>query len=192
MVKAEVKVIGDPACTHAILSDFSKYLEWYPECEECTHLSTTGTNTDIQMQLGGMKVARMVLRYDFQPNFISYDMVSSSDLKGFKGSYRIIDGGDGTHTVQMEVDLTAGVPKFVTDRMMKGSLAKQGKQFQERNARSAAAPAGAPSALAGSPAAAVGAPAAARTRRPRCLLRVKNTGDGVSIWYGGAEFRKTR
>ena len=35
---------------------------------------------------GGMKGARMVLRYDFQPNMVTYNMVSSSDLKGFTRS----------------------------------------------------------------------------------------------------------
>lgn len=187
MVKAEVKIKGAPAFTYGILADFSRYLEWYPECEECTPLSTDGTKTDIQMQLGGMKVARMVLRYDFQPNHVTYEMVSSTDLKGFTGGYRIIDGGDGTHTVQMEVDLTASVPKFVTDRMMKGSLEKQGKQFQERNARSAA-----PAAPASGMAAVAAAPNVVRSKRPRCLLRVRKTGEGVKIWYAGAEFEQKK
>ena len=52
MVKAEVKVKGDPAVTYGILSDFAKYRVWCPECDECTPLSTNGTKTDIQMQLG--------------------------------------------------------------------------------------------------------------------------------------------
>lgn len=194
MVKNTVTIKGDRAATYQILTDFSKYLEWYPECEKCAVISVNGTATDVDMVLGGMKVARMVLRYDCQPDAVTYNMVSSPDLKGFTGSYRITDNPDGTHTVAMEVELTASAPKFVTDRMMKGSLEKQAKQLQERNARFAGAGGAKPAAAAapapGIAAAPGGTANAARAKRPRCLLRVKKSGDGVSIWYAGAEFRK--
>jgi ribosome-associated toxin RatA of RatAB toxin-antitoxin module len=192
MVKHSTVVKGDPAATYQILTDFPRYLEWYPECEKCDVITTSGSTTDVDMILGGMKVARMNLRYDCQPNLINYDMVSSNDLKGFKGSYRISDNGDGTHTVAMEVDLTASVPKFVTDRMMKSSLEKQGKQFQERNARVAGGGAKASAATVSAAASSPTTQPAVRAKRPRCLLRVKNTGQGTSIWYAGAEFHKSR
>jgi len=200
MVKNTVIVKGDRAATYQILTDFSKYLEWYPECEKCAVISVNGTATDVDMVLGGMKVARMVLRYDCQPDAVTYNMVSSPDLKGFTGSYRISDNPDGTHTVAMEVELTASAPKFVTDRMMKSSLEKQAKQLQDRNARFAGAGGARPAAAAGA-ASSAAAPAAAattggtqpavRAKRPRCLLRVRKTGEGVSIWYAGADYRKT-
>src|SRR5260370_30022761 len=116
MVKAVAQIKGDRSATYAILTDFAKYIEWYPECEKCEVISTSGTKVDVNMQLGGMKVARMALRYDCQPESgVTYEMVSSSDLKGFTGSYKIVDGEGGGHVVMMEVDLTASVPKFVTD-----------------------------------------------------------------------------
>ena len=148
-------------------------------------ISTSGTTVDVNLTLGGMKVAKMVLRYDCQPDSITYDMVSSNDLKGFKGSYRIVDGGAGSHTLNMEVDLSASVPKFITDRMMKTSLETQGKQVQARNTRFSAAtsaPTSAPVATGG----------AARASRPRCLLRVRKSGADVHIWYAGAEFLKAK
>src|ERR1700710_866528 len=116
MVKSVAQVKGDKSVTYGILTDFSKYLEWYPECEKCEVVSTDGTKTDVALQLGGMKVARMLLRYDCQPDSsVTYEMVSSPDLKGFSGSYRIVDGEGGAHTVMMEVEPTASAPKFVTD-----------------------------------------------------------------------------
>jgi len=194
MVKHVATIKGDRSATYRILTDFAKYIEWYPECEKCEVISTSGTQTDVDMILGGMKVARMVLRYDCQPDSITYKMVSSQDLKGFTGSYRIVDGDGGAHVVMMEVDLTASAPKFVTDRMMKSSLEKQGKQLQQRNARfavadgSAAAASGAKAAV--TPAGAA-ASAAEPVKRTRCLLRVRKSGDGVSIWYAGSEYHKT-
>ena len=196
MVKSVAQVRGDKAATYAILTDFAKYIEWYPECEKCAVISTSGTKVDVDMQLGGMKVARMVLRFDCQPNSITYHIVSSQDLKGFTGSYRIVDGERDAHTVMMEVDLTASVPKFVTDRMMKSSLEKQGIQLQKRNSMYAGG--GLPAAVpaAGTPDAAVPGGSAgprsgtARVKRPRCLLRVRKDGTGVNIWYAGAEFQK--
>ena len=195
MVKSTAQITGDKAITYAILTDFNKYIEWYPECLLCEVISTSGSTVDVNLTLGGMKVAKMVLRYDCQPDSITYDMVSSNDLKGFKGSYRIVDGGGGSHTLNMEVDLSASVPKFITDRMMKTSLETQGKQVQARNTRFAAAtsaqPAGAAavSAPTSAPVATVGA---ARASRPRCLLRVRKSGADVHIWYAGAEFLKAK
>ena len=184
MVKSCVTIKGDPAITYQILTDFPRYMEWYPECEKIEVISTTGSNTDVNLQLGGMKVARMLLRYDCRPNTsVTYSIVSSSDLKGFTGSYRIAEAEGGTHVVNMEVDLIAGVPKFVTDRMMKSSLEKQGKQLQERNARFSVAGATNPATPAPGPAL-----TSAHTQRPRCLLRVRKTSDGVKIWYAGTEF----
>ena len=200
MVKSSVTIQGDPAITFQILTDFAQYMEWYPECEAISVIGTTGTNTDINLQLGGMKVARMVLRYDCRPNTsVTYHMVSSNDLKGFTGGYQIVDAGNGSHVVNMEVDLTASVPKFVTDRMMKSSLEKQGKQLLQRNARFSAA-GGAAAIASGSPSGAASvatvasAPAsrAAQAKRPRCLLRVRKSGEGVKIWYAGAEFQQSK
>jgi hypothetical protein len=193
MVKYVATIKGDRAATHRILTDFAKYIEWYPECEKCDVIATSGTKTDVDLTLGGMKVARMVLRFDCQPDSISYSIVNSQDLKGFTGSYKIVDGGGDTHTVMMEVDLTASVPKFVTDRMMKSSLEKQAKQLQERNARYAA-PSGATAAASLDAPSATTAPrpAAGPAKRPRCLLRVRKNGEGVSIWYAGSEYHKTK
>jgi hypothetical protein len=199
MVKNVATIKGERAITYQILTDFSKYVEWYPECEKCEVISTSGTKVDVNMQLGGMKVARMVLRYDCQPDSsVSYEMVSSPDLKGFTGSYKIVDGEGGQHVVMMEVDLSASVPKFVTDRMMKGSLEKQAAQLQERNKRlsaSGAPAAGAAAASAGAAAAGSAAPArpaSTRAKRPRCLLRVRKDGAGTAIWYAGAEFHQSK
>ena len=198
MVKYVATITGDRSNTFAILTDFAKYTEWYPECELCEVISTTGTKTDINMTLGGMKVARMVLRYDCQPDSsVTFEMVSSQDIRGFTGSYKLVEGEAGAHVVMMEFDLTAGVPKFVTDRMMKGSMEKQGAQFQKRKALSAAAaaPAGAaPGGATASSASGGGSPrpAVTRAKRPRCLLRVRKDGAGVNIWYAGAEFQQTK
>ena len=195
MVKSTAQITGDKAITYAILTDFNKYIEWYPECLFCEIISTSGAMVDVNLTLGGMKVAKMVLRYDCQPDSITYDMVSSNDLKGFRGSYKIIDGGAGTHTLNMEVDLSASVPKFITDRMMKNSLETQGKQVQQRNTRFAAAgPAASGAALdaTGSKSASVATAPAARARRPRCLLRVHKGDAGVNIWYAGSEFHKAK
>ncbi len=180
MVKYVATIKGDRSATYRILTDFARYIEWYPECEKCDVVATSGTKTDVDLTLGGMKVARMVLRFDCQPDTISYSIVNSQDLKGFTGSYKIVDGGGDTHTVMMEVDLIASVPKFVTDRMMKGSLEKQAKQLQDRNARYAA-PAGTTASSPDAPASTT-APrsAAAPSKRSRCLLRVRKSGEGVS------------
>ena len=195
MVKHTATIQGDPSGTYRILTDFARYMEWYPECEKLEVASTNGSQTDVNLTLGGMKIARMVLRYECRPELITYNMVSSQDLKGFTGSYKIIDGGNGTHTVMMEVDLSASVPKFVTDRMMKSSLEKQAKQLQERNARFSGAAEATTGAAVG--AASSGAPTvelveSARPRRSRCVLRVRKSGDGVNIWYAGSEYSKGR
>lgn len=193
MVKSTAQITGDKAITYAILTDFNKYIEWYPECLLCEVISTSGTTVDVNLTLGGMKIAKMVLRYDCQPDSITYDMVSSRDLKGFKGSYRMVDGGGGSHTLNMEVDLSASVPKFITDRMMKTSLETQGKQVQARNTRFAAAGQPAVAAATSAPTSApVATAGAARARRPRCLLRVRKSGAEVNIWYAGAEFLKAK
>jgi hypothetical protein len=85
--------------------------------------------------------------------------------------------------------------------MMKSSLEKQGKQLQERNKRFSAAGGGAAVAApvggvelsaAVEVATVASRPAAEKAKRPRCLLRVRKSGDGVTIWYAGAEFQQSQ
>ncbi len=132
MVKSSVQIKGDRAVTYSILTDFSKYTEWYPDCEKCEVVARAGTTVDVEIFLMRVKLTRMILRYDCQPNCVTVSMVSSPDLEDFNGGYRIIEGDDGEHTVMMEMDLITSAPRFVTDLLVKSSLERQAAQLQQR------------------------------------------------------------
>jgi ribosomal protein L12E/L44/L45/RPP1/RPP2 len=135
-----------------------------------------------------MKTMKLGLRFESDGGHgLSFRLISSSDLKGYTGSYRLMDAADGQGTVvitEMDLDAGAMVPRFMVDRMAKKSIDDTGAALREYVKK--LPPPGAAPAAAAAPAAKQAAPAAKR-RRARRILRVTKTGQGLRIWYMGRE-----
>ncbi len=185
MVKTATPINWGRSDVYAVLSNFADYPKWFPGCEGMIVHSVNGNTTIVDITLNGLKKTVMNLKYECEPEvLIKFELVKPGDVNAYVGSYRLMDGEGGSGVVLVqEVDLDAGAPQFIVDRMMKKSLEACGaalvKMAKNRPAV-AAAPAGG---------GAVAAPAAPRKKRARVLLRVVKTSSGEEhVWYGGKTF----
>ena len=123
----------------------------------------------------------MSLRFDAEPDqLLKFELVSSKDVKGYTGSYKLMNATDGGVVLIAELELDAGAmaPKFMVDRMLKSSLEQMGDAIR-KHAKTMPLPVAAPSVKEAKPA------GKQKPKRPKCLLRVVKTDAGERIWYGG-------
>ena len=183
MVKIATQINWERAEVYAVLSNFANYPKWFPGCEGMVIHSSADNTTVVDITLSGLKKTVMNLKYVCEPDvLIKFELVKPGDVNAYVGSYRLMNADSGTGVVLVqEVDLDAGAPKFIVDRMMKKSLEACGAALiKMAKERPASAPAGG---------GASAAPVAAKKKRARCLLRVVKTDSGEEqIWYGGKTF----
>ncbi len=187
MIKAVINVPAPRHQVYAVLTEYDKYEAWLPGCKEAKITAKNGSSTDAEITISSMKTMTMALRFEADGSQgLTFRLLRSSDLKGYSGSYRLMDAADGNGTVvitEMELDAGAMVPKFMVDRMAKKSIDDTGAALREylKKLPPSAAP---PSTVGAAPAA---QPAAVKRKRARRILRVTKTGEGIKIWYMGRE-----
>ncbi len=186
MVKIATQINWERAEVYAVLSNFANYPKWFPGCEGMVIHSSADNTTVVDITLNGLKKTVMNLKYVCEPDvLIKFELVKPGDVNAYVGSYRLMNADSGTGVVLVqEVDLDAGAPKFIVDRMMKKSLEECGAALVKM-AKSRPPAAAAPVAAAGG----APEPAAVKKKRARCLLRVVkiDSGDEV-VWFGGKTF----
>lgn len=183
MVKVAVQINFPRSFVYSILTDFARYPEWVPGCERCSVTSSSGQISNVEIVLNSMKKITLALRFDAEPDqLLKFELVSSKDVKAYSGSYKLMNATDGGSVLITELELDAGplAPKFVVDRMAKGSVEATGAALG-KHAKTLPPPVTAP-------AAAKEARSEKKARRPKCLLRVIRTDAGDRIWYGGRMF----
>ncbi|MBM3734468.1 MAG: hypothetical protein FJW39_01670 [Acidobacteria bacterium] len=191
MIKAVINVAAPRYHVYQVLTDYEKYKQWLPNCTGSVIASREGNRVDTDITVNMMKTVTMGLRFESDgAHSLTFSLLKSSDLKGYSGSYRLMDAADGVGTVVItEMDLDAGgmVPRFMVDRMAKKSIDDTGNALREY-IKKLPPPAAPPPAAAGAVEAAKPAPVAARPKRARRVLRVRKTASGYQIWYMGREF----
>lgn len=187
MIKAVINVSAPRHQVYAVLTEYGKYTDWLPGCREAKVTAQNGASTDTEITINSMKTMTMALRFEADGSQgLTFKLLRSNELKGYSGSYRLLDAADGNGTVvitEMELDAGAMVPKFMVDRMAKKSIDDTGNALREylKKLPPPAAPPAAAAAPAAKPAAVV------RRKRSRRVLRVTKAGSGLRIWYMGRE-----
>ncbi len=187
MIKAVINVEAPRHQVYQVLTGYERYQEWLPGCEKAKVTAVNGNTTDTEIVIKSMKVMTMGLRFVSDGGQgLTFSLLSSSDLKGYSGSYRLMDAADGTGTVvitEMELDAGAMVPRFMVDRMAKKSIDDTGNALRAyvKKLPPAAAPAQAAQA-------APKAAGPAKPKRARRIMTVRKTGGGFQVWYMGREF----
>lgn len=187
MIKAVINVPAPRHQVYAVLTEYDKYEAWLPGCKEARVTAQNGSSTDAEITIASMKTMSMALRFEADGSqSLTFRLLRSSDLKGYSGSYRLMDAADGNGTVvitEMELDAGAMVPKFMVDRMAKKSIDDTGAALREYLKKLP------PAALAPAAGTAPAKPPAAATKRKRArrILRVTKTGQGINVWYMGRE-----
>ena len=181
MIKAVINVEAPRPQVFTVLTDYPRYKDWLPGCEQSSVLSGSGAAVDTEIVINSMKKMTLGLRFEAQPTqLLNFRMVSGKDIKAYNGSYRLMDSADGKGTVVIaELELDAGplAPRFLVDRMAKKAIDETGVALRKYIQKM--------------PAAAVAAPAAAapaRVRHARRILQVVKIAEGHRVWYRGQTF----
>jgi hypothetical protein len=184
MVKSAVEVDSPRPDVFGILTDFAKYTKWVPGCESCSVLSSQGHISTVEIVLNSMKRITLSLRFDAEPDqLLKFELISSKDVKGYSGTYKLMNGTSGGTVLVTEMELDAGAlaPKFMVERMVKSTLAATGDALR-KHAKTVQ-----PIASAAAPASKDVRPEK-KVRRSKYLLRVMKTDSGERIWYAGRMF----
>lgn len=135
MIKAVINVAAPRYHVYQVLTDYEKYKQWLPNCTGSVIASREGNRVDTDITVNMMKTVTMGLRFESDgAHSLTFSLLKSSDLKGYSGSYRLMDAADGVGTVVItEMDLDAGgmVPRFMVDRMAKKSIDDTGNALRE-------------------------------------------------------------
>jgi ribosome-associated toxin RatA of RatAB toxin-antitoxin module len=184
MIRAVINVPATRQQVFSVLTDYSGYRNWIPNCQACTVVSQSGNSADAQILVGGMKRIEMTLHFDAQPiQLLSFRMTKGKEVKAYSGTYRLMDASDGAGTVviaELVIDAGMMVPKFMVDRMSKKMLDETGVALRKHMEGSRI-----PTAVAQAVKSAAKAAAPHRARR---LLRITKTSAGYKIWLQGETY----
>ncbi|HXJ38450.1 MAG TPA: SRPBCC family protein [Bryobacteraceae bacterium] len=188
MVKVVTQMNASRSVVYGLLTDFSTYPLWMGGCEKALVSNVTGNVSMVNITLNSMKKVQMGVKFECEQDVvINFEMVSGTDLKVYKGSYRLMNGASDEQSVMVtELDLDAGMPKFIVDKMTKKSVEEAGTALNKL-AKSRPAPVAAAGAV--SAAAEPDDKPVVKPKRSRCVLRVIRTDSGEEqVWYGGKTF----
>jgi hypothetical protein len=181
MIKVVFNVQAPRQNVYAILTDYAGYKKWVPGCERCDVLSSTGNVTETQVVMNSAKRMELTLRFEAEPiQSLRFRMTKSRDLKGYSGTYRLMNAADQKGTVviaELEIDAGFMAPKFMVDRMATKALQDTGEALNGY-LKQAPSPA-----VAASP-----GPRAEKDMKPRRnkhVLRVVKTQAGYRVWLLG-------
>ncbi|MBI3895857.1 MAG: SRPBCC family protein [Acidobacteria bacterium] len=184
MIKAVINVDSPPPHVFNVLTDFSRYKEWIPGCQQCTVTSRSGNVTDADIIISSMKRIELALRFEaIPPNVLNFRMTRGKDIKAYSGTYRLMNAADGNGTVviaELEIDAGFMVPKFMVDKISRKMMDDTGSALRKHIATLTI-----PTAIAR--ASAQKAPEA-KPRRARRILRIVKMPAGYNVWLLGQTF----
>ena len=119
MIKSIVRLDATrPQVFHA-LTDFAQYTKWVPGCERCQIVNASRNVTDVEITINSIRRLQLVLRFETEPvHSIRFRMTKGKDIKGYSGTYRLMDSADRRGTVviaELEIDAGFLAPKFIID-----------------------------------------------------------------------------
>jgi uncharacterized protein YndB with AHSA1/START domain len=185
MIKTIINIDAPRPQVFRVLTDFVRYQQWLPGCENSKVLSTAGHVTETEITVRTMKTMTMGLRFEAHPEqLLEFRMTSGKDIKAYTGSYRLMDAADGRGTVviaELQIDAGPLAPRFLVDRMAKKAVDDTGAALRKYLQT---LPVEAPTARR-RPAFQPGAPLKPAKR----ILRVVKTPSGHQVWYMGQTYR---
>jgi carbon monoxide dehydrogenase subunit G len=187
MIKAVFNVDAPRQNVYAILTDYASYARWVPGCERCDVVSSCGNVADTQVVINSTKRMELTLRFEAEPiQALRFRMTKSRDLKGYSGTYRLMNAADQKGTViiaELEIDAGFMAPKFLVDRMATKALHDTGAALTGHLKQMPS------QAVAASP-----GPRAEKEMGPRRIkhvLRVVRTQSGYRVWLLGETLELT-
>ncbi len=181
MIKVVFNIHAPRQNVYAALTDYAGYKTWVPGCERCEVLSSSGNVTDTQVVMNSAKRMELTLRFEAEPiQSLHFRMTKSRDLKGYSGTYRLMNAADQKGTVviaELEIDAGFMAPKFMVDRMATKALQDTGEALNGHLKRTPSA--------AGAASAGPRAEKEMKARRNKHVLRVVKTQAGYRVWLLG-------
>jgi len=135
MIKVVIPIEAPRPHVFSVFTDYARYKEWLPGCEQSNVLSRSGSSTDVEIVFKMMKTVKLGLRFDAQADrILDFRMTTGTDLKAYAGSYRLMDSADGNATVviaELEIDAGPFAPRFMVNRMAKSALEDSGRALKK-------------------------------------------------------------
>jgi carbon monoxide dehydrogenase subunit G len=182
MIKSVVNVDAPrPQVFHA-LTDFAQYNKWVPGCERCQIVDASGNFIDVEITINSIRRLQLVLRFQTEPvHSIRFRMTKGKDIRGYSGTYRLMDSADRRGTVVIaELEIEAGflAPKFIVDMAAGKALRDVGaalKAYVRRPEHKAET-------------AAIASGTYTRKKRDKRVVRVVKTPTGYQVRFFGESF----
>ncbi len=118
----------------AVLTDYPRYKEWFPGCEDSAVVSSMEGSVDAEFVINMVKRVRVGMRFEAQATHVlKFHMVHGKDLRSYSGSYRLVESADGKGTTvfaEMKIDVGAMVPQFIVDYFAKKSIDDTGRSLR--------------------------------------------------------------
>jgi len=193
MIKSVFQIDAPRERLYGILTDFSRYSEWMPGCQQVKVISNSGSTAQVELVIASIKTITMGLEFDLTPTqLIGFRKFSGKDIKEYLGSWRLMNASDGAGTVvvgEMEMDAGAMVPKFMVARMAEKSISQTAEALKKRVLTAPPTPKFETAEPAPAVAAAPGAAASPTViRRRKRIIHVLQSGDGYRVWLMGKTY----
>jgi carbon monoxide dehydrogenase subunit G len=182
MIKSVLNVAAPRAQVFQALTDFARYATWVPGCEKCQIVNAKGDVTDIDLVINSIRRLELGLRFEAEPvQSIRFRMTRGKDIKGYSGTYRLMDSADRKGTVvisELEIDGGFLAPKFIVDRVAGKALHDTGEALKKYLGTVE---------YKAEPAAAATQPEA-RRKRNKHIVRVVGTPTGYQVRFFGENY----
>lgn len=179
MIKAVIKVVAPRQDVFNVLIDFARYTRWVPGCDRCDIVKAGENTTDVDVAINGVKRMELGLRFEWEPTHsLRFRMTHGKDIKGYSGTYRLMDSADRKSTVLMaELEIDGGfmAPQFMVDRIATKVLEDTGESLSKYVLSIGQRPA----------TAAPGAGSEVKKKRDKRIVRLVSTPAGYSLWLFG-------
>ncbi len=190
MIKSVIHIESPREFVFSVFTEYANYRLWLPNCEKSDVVGAKGNSADLDLIVNSMKRISMVLRFEAVPTqVLNFEMVKGSDMKGYAGSYRLMDSADGLGTVVMaELDIDAGpmAPKFLVDRMAKKAVEETGAALKQYIKGLPPPQPKVVSETTAKPAAVASRKVSAR--RAKKIIEIVRAADGPRVWYLGQPY----
>jgi uncharacterized protein YndB with AHSA1/START domain len=131
MIKSAIQVDAAREQVFSALTDFARYSQWVPSCEECRIVRTNGNAVEVELTFNSFRRIKLGLRFESEPvHLIRFQLTQSEQIKGYSGTYRLMDSADRKGTVVItELEINGGffAPRYVVDSVARKTVQETGE-----------------------------------------------------------------
>jgi len=120
---------------YALITDYASYKDFIPEVRAVQVLEQQGNEATVQYEAEIIKKIKYTLRHvGAPPNRLTWSFVKGDFMKDNKGSWELVDQGDGKTLVTYNIEIGLGplVPKSIVDTLTATSLPKLLENFKRQ------------------------------------------------------------